>query len=84
MRDKDLEVKMVDGSKCAQAIITKSEVWTTCFCCHVKRKQEALAVNSLGQALKNARNQKHMPIFNRTNLLHQKKSYYNCLQGLSF
>jgi hypothetical protein len=66
---RNLEVKVVDGGKCTQAVVTQPEVWVLSFCRHVKGKQEAVTVNPLWQALKNARDQKHMPIFNWTNLL---------------
>jgi hypothetical protein len=67
--DRNLEVKVVDSGKCTQAVITQPEVWIFSFCSHVNSKQEAVTVNPLWQALENTRDQKHMPVFNWTNLL---------------
>lgn len=64
----NLEVKMVDGCKCTQAIVTQPEVGVSGFCSHVERKQEAILVNPLRQAFKNPRDQQDMSILNRTNL----------------
>lgn len=65
----NLKVKMVNGGKCTQAVVTQSEVWISCFISHVKREQEALSVNPLRQALEDLRDKKHMTILNRANLL---------------
>lgn len=62
-------MKVVDGSKSTKTIVTHTEIRTPRFRCHVKCKQEAFTVNPLWQALKNSRDQKDMPIFNRTDLL---------------
>lgn len=65
----NLEMKVVDCSKCTQAVVTQSEVRVSSFCCHVKSKQETHPVDPLRQAFKNPRDQKYMTILNRTNLL---------------
>ena len=49
--DSNLEVKMVNGCKSTQAIVTQSEVWIPSFSCHVKCKQEAITINPLRQAI---------------------------------
>ena len=52
-----LEMKMVNGGKSTQAVITQTEIWISSFGCHVKCKQEALVINFLGQTLENPGNQ---------------------------
>lgn len=67
--ENNLEVKVVDGGKCTQAVVSQTEIWIPCFHSHVKRKQKAFSVNPLRQALKDPWDKKHMPIFDRANLL---------------
>jgi len=64
-----LKVEMIDSGKSTQAVVTESEVWISSLSSHVNCKQKAFVIDPLRQAVKNTRNQQHMAILYRTNLL---------------
>jgi truncated hemoglobin YjbI len=59
---------VIDGGKSTQTVVTKPEVWASRLSCHLQRKQEALWIDHLRQAVQNTGNEKHMSIFNWAHL----------------
>ena len=71
---KYLEVEVIDSGKGTQAVVTKPKVRACSLSCHVECKQEAFRIYSLGQTVKNTRNQKHVTVLDRAHLQHIKST----------